>query len=204
VIIFLVLGIAGLLEIELSVMNSMLFTGIIKYFTVFTVAAVFEEVINRGYFFQALIEGTRTWIAVLVVAIVFVIGHASNPDFAWNNAVFFFTHGALYCILYLLTRSLWVPAGFHLAWNWSQGSLFGMKVSGTVVKDTLFLCDPKGAVLLSGGEFGAEGSLISIVISIGFIMLLIKIKWLKPAAFRSALWRRYPAGFGLEPEDTDN
>jgi membrane protease YdiL (CAAX protease family) len=204
VIIFLALRIAGLIEIELSVMNSTLFTGIIKYFIVFTVAAVFEEVINRGYFFQALIEGTRTWIAVSIIAVVFIIGHASNPGFAWNNAVFFFIHGALYCILYLLTRSIWVPAGFHLAWNWTQGSLFGMNVSGTVVNDTLFSCETKGPVLLGGGEFGAEGSLMSIIISIVFIMLLIKSKWLKPAAFRSALWRKYPIGFGLEPEDTDN
>ena len=195
--------IAGLIEIELSVINYTLFTSILKYFIVFAVAAVFEEVLNRGYFFQALIEGTRTWIAVAIVAVIFIIGHASNTGFAWNNAIFFFTHGALYCILYILIRSIWVPAGFHLAWNWTQGPLFGMNVSGTVVNNTMFSCEAKGPILLTGGEFGAEGSLITIIISMVFIVLLIKYKWLKPAAFRSALWRKYPAGFGLEPEDKD-
>jgi len=43
VIIFFTLWIAGLIEIELSVMNYMLFTGIIKYFIVFTVAAVLKR-----------------------------------------------------------------------------------------------------------------------------------------------------------------
>jgi hypothetical protein len=76
-----------------------------------------------------------------------------------------------------------------------------MNVSGAAIDDTLFSAEPKGAVLLSGGEFGAEGSLISTLISIVFIILLVRSKWLKPAVFRSALWRRYPAGCGIEPED---
>ncbi|MFC2170824.1 lysostaphin resistance A-like protein [Calditrichota bacterium] len=202
-VIFIVLNFSGLVEVRISVLDSTLFAGVAWYFTVFAVAAIFEEVINRGYFFQALIEGTRTWIAVIIIALIFILGHISNPGFGWNNAIFFFVHGVLYCMLYLITRSIWVPAGFHLAWNWTQGSIFGMNVSGIVVEDTLFICETRGSTLLSGGDFGAEGSLISIVISIFFILFLIKSKWLKPAEFRSALWRKYPAGFGLEAEEQD-
>jgi membrane protease YdiL (CAAX protease family) len=76
-IIFVVLELAGLIEIELSVVHSSLFTGMITYFIVFTVAAVFEELLDRGYIFRALIEGTRPWIAISIVALAFVIGHAS-------------------------------------------------------------------------------------------------------------------------------
>ena len=79
----------------------------------------------------------------------------------------------------------------------------GMNVSGTEIKNTLFVCQAKGADILSGGEFGAEGSLISIVISIFFIVFLVRSGWLKPVASRSKLWRKYPAGFGLEPVDKD-
>ena len=78
-----------------------------------------------------------------------------------------------------------------------------MNVSGTEVSNTLFVCEPTGSILLSGGNFGAEGSLISIVISIFFIVFLLKSNWLKPADFRLALWRKYPAGFGIDPEDQD-
>lgn len=52
-------------------------------------------------------------------------------------------------------------------------------------------------------DFGPEGSLMSIVISIFFIVFLVRSGWLKPDAFRSKLWRKYPAGFGLEPVDKD-
>jgi membrane protease YdiL (CAAX protease family) len=199
-IIFFVLNMAGLIEVGLSEINPTLFTFMGRYFIAFAVAAIFEEIINRGYFFQALIEGTRAWIAVLIISLIFVIGHKSNPGFGWNNAVFFFVHGILYCILYLKTRSIWVPAGFHLAWNWTQGSIFGMNVSGTVIEKTIFVCETRGSELLSGGDFGAEGSLISIVISILFILFLLKSQYLKPPAFRTALLKKYPSGFGIEPE----
>ena len=201
--IFIVLKISGQIEVQLSELNAAVFSGLAVYFIAFAVAAFFEEVFNRGYIFQALIEGTRKWIAVLIVSLIFVLGHGTNPGFGWNNAIFFFVHGILYCILYLMTRSIWVPAGFHVAWNWAQGSLMGMNVSGTEIKNTLFVCQAKGTDILSGGEFGAEGSLISIVISIFFIVFLVRSGWLKPVAFRSKLWRKYPAGFGLEPVDKD-
>jgi hypothetical protein len=72
------------------------------------------------------------------------------------------------------------------------------------IKNTLFLGVAKGPVILSGGEFGPEGSLISIVISVLFIVVLVKSGWLKPEAFRLKLWDKYPAGFGLEPADSDS
>lgn len=189
-----VLKISGLIDVRLSNVNSAVFKGMILYFIAFALAAFFEEAINRGYFFQALLEGTGTWIAVIVIALIFVLGHAMNTGFNWNNAVFFFVHGILYCALYLLTRSIWVPVGFHLAWNWTQGSLFGMNVSGMEMKNTLFLGEAKGPKILSGGEFGPEGSLISIVISVIFIVFLVKSGWLKPDDFRIKLWKKYAKG----------
>ena len=194
--IFGVLKISGLIDIRLSNLNFGVLKGMILYFIAFALAAFFEEATNRGYVFQALLEGTGMWIAVIVISLVFVLGHATNTGFAWNNAVFFFVHGALYCILYLLTRSIWVPFGFHLAWNWTQGSLFGMNVSGMEIKNTLFLGEAKGPVILSGGEFGPEGSLISIIISVLFIVVLVKSGWLKPDASRMNLWQKYTAGSG--------
>lgn len=197
--IFLVMNLFGVIEVKLSNVNSILLLGMVKYFIAFTAGAMFEEVINRGYFFQALIEGTRIWIAVGIIALLFIAGHGANTGFAWTNSIFFFIHGISYCLLYLLTRSVWVPVGFHLAWNWTQGSICGMNVSGTVVNHSLFVTIPSGSEMLTGGVFGAEGSLISIVVSIFFIVILILSGWLKQEASLKELWLKYPAGFGLEP-----
>lgn len=199
-VIFLILLAAGHVNIRMAPLNPLLIKSLLSYFIAFNCAAMFEELLNRGYPFQAFMEGTRPWIATVVVSLTFVGGHASNPGFAWNNAVFFFIHSVLYCILYLMTRSIWVPIGFHFSWNWIQGSILGLTVSGMEVQDSLFICQTEGPVLLTGGEFGIEGSLISTVISIILIILLLRSKWLKPDAIRSELWKKYPGGFGLEQE----
>jgi membrane protease YdiL (CAAX protease family) len=190
-IVFLVLWLTGFIEFKFVGVDINVLISMFEYFIVFMVAATFEETFNRGYVLQALIEGTNLWLAITIISIVFVLGHATNTGFAWNNAVYFFVHGIIYCVLYVKTCSLWVPIGFHLAWNWAQGPLFGMNVSGTTMEKTFILSMPKGNVLLSGGEFGAEGSLITILVSIIFLLWLIRTNWLKPRYENYALWEKY-------------
>lgn len=197
--IFMILWSAGHIDIRMASFNPLPIKSLISYFIAFNCAAMFEELFNRGYLFQTFMEGTRPWIATVVISLTFVAGHASNPGFAWNNAVFFFIHSVLYCILYLLTRSIWVPIGFHFSWNWIQGSIFGLTVSGVEVQDSLFICRTDGPVLVTGGTFGVEGSLISTMVSVIVIILLLRSKWLKPDTLRTELWNRYPRGFGLKP-----
>ena len=197
---FIVLRISGLVTVRLSPLKFEVLSGMMVYFLFFTVAALMEEILNRGYFFQALIEGTRTWIAVLFISSLFILGHMTNTGFNWTNGTFFFLHGIIYCLLYITTRSVWVPFGFHLSWNWIQGSVLGLNVSGSEIKNSLFLAQSRGPDIWSGGEFGPEGSLITILISILFIVYILKSKWLKPDPSRLELWRNYPAGFGLAPE----
>ena len=65
---------------------------------------------------------------------------------------------------YMLTRSLWLPMGLHAAWNFTQGEVFDIPVSGTDVHGLVEaqLCGPP---LLTGDGFGLEASLIAIVIA---------------------------------------
>ena len=67
------------------------------------------------------------------------------------------------------------------------------------VQNSLLISEVRGPVLLTGGEFGIEGSLFSTMISILFIIIFLKSRWLRPDTTRSDLWKRYPAGFGLKP-----
>jgi membrane protease YdiL (CAAX protease family) len=66
----------------------------------------------------------------------------------------------LFGFCYLRTRSLALPIGLHLGWNWAQGSLLGFGVSGTT--DTKGLWTPVfhgRPEWLTGGAFGLEASL---------------------------------------------
>jgi len=147
----------------------------------FFVFASFEELINRGYLFQTLCEGVGILPAALIISLIFALVHVINPAFSILAGIFLFIHGLLYTLVYLRTRSLWTPIGLHLAWNFAQGSISGLKVSGTATKNSLLSSEISGPDLLTGGGFGVEGGLIAIIVSAIILLILLKANWLKPS-----------------------
>jgi len=197
----LVLRVAGLVDVTVRGMDSQTLQSMLTYLVVFAAAGILEELANRGYLFQVLIEGTRAWIAILGFSLAFSLVHIFNEDFSWVGGLCLFEHGILFGLAYFKTRSLWVPIGIHVAWNWAQGPLWGMKVSGTEISNTLLESVPKGPELLSGGNFGVEGSLITVIVTVGLLLYIWKASWIKPTGEMAALWRKYPSGFGLGPAE---
>jgi membrane protease YdiL (CAAX protease family) len=201
--VFLILWIAGYADVNIRGLDAQTLRSMLTYLVVFAAAGILEELANRGYLFQVLIEGTRAWIAILGFSFVFSLGHIFNEDFSWVSGFLLFEHGILFGLAYFKTRSLWVPIGIHVAWNWAQGPFWGMKVSGTEISNTLLESVPKGSELLSGGNFGVEGSLITVLLTFGLLIYIWKARWIKPTEEMTALWHKYPAGFGLSPSDTE-
>jgi hypothetical protein len=64
----------------------------------------------------------------------------------------------------MLTRSLWLPMGLHAAWNFTQGEIFDVPVSG-IDEHGLVQAKLSGPALLSGGQFGLEASIIGLVLA---------------------------------------
>jgi uncharacterized protein len=123
-----------------------------------------EEIISRGYPFQRLVEGAGPWVGQLVFALLFALMHWGNPGMHGATKAWATLNIALAAILlgfcYLRTRSLALPIGLHLGWNWAQGSLLGFGVSGTTeihgAWTPVFHGRPEW---LTGGAFGLEASL---------------------------------------------
>jgi membrane protease YdiL (CAAX protease family) len=152
------------------------------YLATYLVFAGIEELINRGYLFQALCEGVGVLAAALIISLIFSLVHVMNPAFSILAGVFLFIHGLLYTVAYLKTRSLWTPIGLHMAWNFTQGPVAGMKVSGTSVSTSFFTTEVSGPDLLTGGSFGVEGGLVAIFISTIVLFVLLKAGWLRPSS----------------------
>src|SRR5690606_34230113 len=76
--------------------------------------------------------------------------------------------GGLFAAAYAATRNLWLPIGLHFAWNYAGGGIFGTAVSGQDAPKGLLDGVTSGPTLLSGGDFGPEGSMYTI----GFGLLL--------------------------------
>jgi membrane protease YdiL (CAAX protease family) len=132
-----------------------------------------EELFFRGILFRWIEEFGGSWLALLLTSAFFGAAHLGNPNATWIGAVgIAFEAGVMLGAAYMLTRSLWLPMGLHAAWNFTQGEVFDVPVSGTSV-DGLVQAHLSGPPLLTGGAFGLEASLIAIVIATGFGLWLL-------------------------------
>lgn len=64
-------------------------------------------------------------------AVLFGAGHIPNPGATvFTTAAIALEAGIMLAAFYALTGRLWVSIGFHAAWNFTQGYIFGAAVSG--------------------------------------------------------------------------
>jgi hypothetical protein len=126
---------------------------------VFTVAAAAEEVLFRGYGFQALVQGIGEWPAMLLSSAVFAWMHAQNPNVTWVGLANIFLAGIMLAVGYLRTRSLWFVTALHMAWNWVMSALLDFPVSGMQLDTPLYSARETGADWWTGGAFGPEAGL---------------------------------------------
>jgi membrane protease YdiL (CAAX protease family) len=135
--------------------------------------AVSEELVFRGILFRWIEEFGGSWSALLLTSAFFGAAHLGNPNASWIAAIgIAFEAGVMLGAAYMLTRSLWLPMGLHAAWNFTQGEVFDIPVSGTPVHG-LLTASLSGPPLLTGNGFGLEASLIAIVIATLFGLWLL-------------------------------
>ena len=189
----------GWVSLSLNDITLSLLGALPKALLLFFVAALMEELMLRGYIFQAFIEGSRAWIALFLLSSVFAVMHFDNPDATIPSSVNIFLAGVLLGVCYLKTRSLWLPTGLHLGWNWMQASFWGMGVSGYHVKWSVFSAEAQGADWISGGKFGAEASIFATIVISVVAYLIWKSDKLGVSKELETQWSFYPKGFGLKP-----
>ena len=135
--------------------------------------AVTEELIFRGILFRWIEAFGGSWAALLLTSALFGAAHLHNPDASAVAAVgIAFEAGVMLGAAYMLTRSLWLPMGLHAAWNFTQGEIYDIPVSGTPVHG-LLIARLSGPPLLTGNGFGLEASLIAILVATLFGLWLL-------------------------------
>lgn len=123
----------------------------------YTAVGFNEEILFRGYIFQAMTEGTGKLVATVIFSLLFGLAHAWNPNVSVFGLINVMLAGVLLSIAYLQTRALWLPIGIHIGWNFTQGYIWGLPVSGTTQIDPLTISQETGPDLWTGGTFGPEG-----------------------------------------------
>src|SRR3569623_1441122 len=154
-----------------------------------------EEIMLRGWFFRLTEKWLGSWTALALSAALFGALHLGNKNATLLAGVAIMLEaGIMLAAIYMITRRLWAAIGVHAAWNFAQGGIYGIPVSGGAM-DGIIRPEIRGSDLLTGGAFGAEASLPAIVIATAFGLVLLYVAW-RRGRFVAPLWvrRRQSAG----------
>jgi membrane protease YdiL (CAAX protease family) len=144
--------------------------SIILLFLLFIAVSLVEETYVRGYVLKNLLKSFNPVISLIISSAIFALLHFFNPNVNYIALTELFIAGILLGISYVYTKNLWFPIALHLSWNFFQ-VMFGFNVSGM---DTYSLIEFE--ILennnINGGDFGFEGSYLSILFSLIMIYFL--------------------------------
>ena len=169
----------GYMSLETAVTVPMLTTALLPALLLFLgwmVQGAAEELLARGFLFP--IFGIRfgVLVGIFVSSILFAFLHLNNPGvgpIAYLNLALF---GVFTCLYALFEGGLWGVCAIHAIWNWAQGNLFGIEVSGVVVSGGVLMnFNETGPDWLTGGTFGPEGGLavsMILILSILFVWVI--------------------------------
>jgi membrane protease YdiL (CAAX protease family) len=163
----------GLLQFldEISFQETLFnFRELIFSILLFLIVSISEEVLFRGYILRNLMRSFNKYIALILSSLPFALLHGFNPNIDLFGLVSIFIAGIFLGITYIHTKNLWFPIALHFSWNLFQ-TILGFNVSGqnsySVVEFSM-----KEQTLLNGGNFGFEGSILSIIAMIIAIIVI--------------------------------
>jgi|SRR5262249_40324428 len=161
-----------------------LLSSFIGIFIVFGIAAAFEELLFRGFAFQALVHNAGPAPAIIIMSVLFGLGHLGNPNPTVISTANTILAGVWLSVGYLVTRSLWFSTALHYSWNLAMVYVFGLPVSGISTFDTFGLLagQDRPPVMVSGGDYGPEGGIAATVVLLLSTLLTWKSGWFKVSA----------------------
>lgn len=151
-------------------------------------AAFFEELVCRGYILKNFAEIDRVWLGIWFNSILFWLFHSLNPS-AWQSpwvGINLVLAGVLLSLAYLAVDNLWFPTIVHFAWNFAQGPMLGIPVSGIQIGGMFdFELTEKLPVWVTGGQFGFEASAVCTLAELATCGVLYAYwKWCKAERMR--------------------
>lgn len=142
------------------------------FLIMFILVGLLEEIFFRGYIISTMASrNNKKWVIYLVSAIIFSVVHGTNPNVTLLGLLNIALVGILFAYMFDVTKSLWLPIGYHITWNYFQGNVFGFAVSGLEPNGIYTIESQAGNELFTGGAFGLEGGLLAtFVIILGFFI----------------------------------
>ena len=98
-----------------------------------------RRLVFRGYMLPMGLRQLPGWAAVVGTSIIFAVMHIGAGVVGTLNIVLY---AVFACLVVIQQGSLWLICGFHAGWNYFQGNVFGVPVSGNTEPTSLFSFGP--------------------------------------------------------------
>lgn len=137
--------------------------GVIAVVPVWVIQGSSEEIVTRGFLLQNNATQLPSWAALALVSVGFSVAHLNFTPLVLLNTVLI---GLAFAFICLGQGSLWIAMGLHVGWNFAQGNVFGIPVSGHAKEVSLwaFGPEPGTSAFLTGGDYGVEASLYATIV----------------------------------------
>ena len=137
-----------------------------------------EEVVCRGFTMVSISRRYPVWVGVVYNSLFFAALHLMNPGVGVLPFINLLLFGLLMSLIFLKTGNIWLVSALHTSWNFVQGNVFGVLVSGgTPSVSILSSASTEAKDLINGGAFGLEGGIaVTIVVTIAILITAFCIK----------------------------
>lgn len=148
---------------------------ILVFFFAFLLQGMGEEALFRGYLLTTLARRTKIWGAIIISSLLFAFFHMGNTNISIIAFINISLFGIFASVFMLKRGSIWAVGAIHAVWNFAQGNIFGLNVSGNAkMPSILNSVGEKFGWILHGGEFGPEGGMgVTIVLMIAILGALL-------------------------------
>ena len=172
-VIALVYQVGGIGTFELNELSLEPILFILGLFPFWLLQGGTEEVATRGWLLTRIAARSNLPLAIAISSSLFGILHMGNAGVTFLSVLNIILDGVLAGLLFIYTDSIWLVVAQHGTWNYVQGNLLGFQVSGTGADASIFsFTMGSGPDWLTGGAFGAEGSIITTLVLLLSVLIV--------------------------------
>ena len=175
-VIALVYQLSGIGSFELNELSLEPILFILGLFPFWLLQGGTEEVATRGWLLTRIAARANLPLAIAISSSLFGFLHLGNSGVTFLSVLNIVLDGVLAGLLLVYTDSIWLVVAQHGTWNYVQGNLLGFQVSGTGADASIFsFTMGSGPDWLTGGEFGAEGSIITTLVLLVSVVIVYRL-----------------------------
>ncbi|RSJ96397.1 CPBP family intramembrane glutamic endopeptidase [Streptococcus australis] len=175
-VIALVYQVSGIGSFELNELSLEPILFILGLFPFWLLQGGTEEVATRGWLLTRIAARANLPLAIAISSSLFGFLHLGNSGVTFLSVVNIVLDGVLAGLLLIYTDSIWLVVAQHGTWNYVQGNLLGFQVSGTGADASILsFTMGSGSDWLTGGAFGAEGSIITTFVLLLSIVIVYRL-----------------------------